>query len=65
MALKEATDDDWKGDVRLIGKRNSSPFQPTAVEERAGITRWKKFKAAIRRKAHSEPVLKNYSAKEP
>ena len=64
MALTDATEDDWKGDVRLLGKRNSLPFQPSALEEKAGITRWKKFIAKIMRKARSEPVLKDYSSRE-
>ena len=35
MALIDATEDDWKGDARLIGNRNSLPFQPSALEEKA------------------------------
>ncbi|MFZ0511597.1 MAG: hypothetical protein WAM14_08325 [Candidatus Nitrosopolaris sp.] len=43
MALIDATEDDWKGDARLIGNRNSLPFQPSALEEKAAITCKKKI----------------------
>ncbi|MGC1931781.1 MAG: hypothetical protein WA667_22655 [Candidatus Nitrosopolaris sp.] len=60
MALKDATDDDWKGDVRLIGTR--STCQPSAVGKKTGITRWNKFIAWIMRRPRNEPILKDYRA---
>jgi hypothetical protein len=58
----EATEEDWKGDVRLMGKRNSLPLEPSAVEKKAGITRKKKFVLKIKRKTPPEPHIKDYAA---
>jgi len=44
---EKSSKDDWKGDVRLIDRRKTWPFEPTPAEEIQGITRWKKIGAWV------------------